>query len=445
MSLSRVVTLRAAALLATGFFATGLGCGGSVRPNVLLITLDTTRADHLSVYGHRRETSPNLDALAAEGVLYRNAHSTSTWTLPSHASLFTGKFPSSHGARYDPEGPLVLSDEIGAGDGIRARGLAPGETTLAQTLTEAGYATAGFAGGPWLLRSFGLAEGFEHWDDEGILGVNGRNAQDLSRAVVAWLETWAAEPGEKPFFIFVNFFDAHFPYNAPTPYAKQFLPPGVDLNPLNRSQFDALYDAEIRFADEHAGVLLDFLRERSLYEDTLVIVTADHGEMLGEHGEWGHNGIPFEPVVRIPLIVKPPGGGPGRSEDQPIQLSDVFHLVLEATGVASSASEREQTQLAEVWHPPDPGTGVWKVLWDGALKYMHHGDGAHRLYDLERDPRERVNRIADLPEDARRLRERLGSMLASLPEPEPPPSGELQLIERETREALERLGYIDDE
>ena len=444
MGFLRVVTTRAAALLTLGVCAITLACGSGARPNVLLITLDTTRADHLGVYGHRRNTSPNLDALAAEGVVYRTAHSTSTWTLPAHASLFTGKFPSSHGARYDPEGPLLLADAIGVGGSIRARSLGPSATTLAGRLRDAGYATAGFAGGPWLLRSFGLAVGFEHWDDEGILGASGRPAKDLSRAVISWLEEITGEHATQPFFVFVNFFDPHFPFDAPERYTREFLPPGVVLNKLNRSQFDPLYDAEIRYADEHVGVLLDFLREKGFYENTLVIVTADHGEMLGEHDEWGHNGIPFEPVVRIPLVVKPPGVTRAHEEERPIQLHELFDLVLEHAGVSVVGSVEPRARLAEVWHPPEPGVGEWKVLWDGGLKYMHHSDGKHRLYDLTLDARERVNRVADHPEEAQRLRERLDAALASLP-PSPPLAAEPRAIDGETREALQRLGYIEGE
>jgi arylsulfatase A-like enzyme len=408
---------------------------------VLLITLDTTRADHLSVYGHRRHTSPRIDALATEATLYLNARSTSSWTLPAHASMFTGKFPTSHGARYDPEGPLDLDAAIDDRSKIRARGVSPHEETLARRLSEAGYATAGFAGGPWLLRVFGLAEGFEHWDDDGILNVRGRPAADLLRAVIAWLDAREAAADARPFFLFVNFFDPHFPYDAPAPYTREYLPDRVELDKLDRVQWDALYDAEIRYADEHVGLLLDSLRERGVYDDTLVIVTADHGEMLGEHGAWGHNGILFEPLVRVPLVVKPPGPARARVEERPIQLHALYPMVLAAAGVEHpAADDGAEPVLAEVWHPPHPGIGEWKVLWEGSLKYMDHSDGDDRLYDLAEDPRERLNLVGDRPGDAQRLRERLAQVIASLPPPLP--SGEALPIDAETRETLERLGYL---
>jgi arylsulfatase A-like enzyme len=428
------------AWLACAIAAVCTACSAAPRPNVVLITLDTTRADHLSAYGHRRHTSPRIDALATEATLYLNARSTSSWTLPAHASIFTGKFPTSHGARYDPEGPLDLDSGIDNRSHIRARGVSPHEETLARRLARAGYATAGFAGGPWLLRVFGLAAGFEHWDDDGILNVRGRKAEDLLRAVTGWLDAREAKADARPFFLFVNFFDPHFPYDPPLPWAREFLPARVEIDKLDRVQWDALYDAEIRYADDHVGLLLDSLRERGVYDDTLVIVTADHGEMLGEHGDWGHNGILFEPLVRVPLLVKPPGPARARVDERPIQLHALYHLVLETAGIEPSAPPAEaEPVLAEVWHPPHPGIGEWKVLWEGPLKFMGHSDGDDRLYDLDADPRERLNLVADRPDDAARLREKLARVIAALPPPLPP--GEVAPIDAETRETLELLGY----
>jgi arylsulfatase A-like enzyme len=443
MGFSRVVSLRAAALLALPGLAVGLlwlGCGDAPRPNVLLVTLDTTRADHLGAYGHWRDTSPHFDALAREGTLYTHAYSTSSWTLPSHASLFTGKFPSSHGARLDPQGPMRLGSAIADGGGIRARGLSPDEPTLASRLSDAGYATAGFVAGPWLMRNFGLSKGFEHWDDDGILDVNGRPAERLADAVLAWLSDWADASTRRPFFLFVNFFDAHYPYAPPAEYAHAYLPPDTLANTMDRAQFDPLYDAEIRYADEQLGRLLDFLRQRGLYDDTLVIVTADHGEMLGEHGDWGHNGILFEPLVRVPLVVKRPGEHTPHVDDTPIQHPGVFDLMLSAAGLDPPAAPRPR--LAEVFYPRAPGLGEWKVIWDGDLKYMAHSDGDDRLYDLARDRRERVNRTDAHPDQVRQMREELDETLAALPAPLPGDDTPVE-IDARTREALERLGYLD--
>ncbi|MGH0029220.1 MAG: sulfatase [Myxococcota bacterium] len=436
MGSRRAIGLRG---LVAALFAAATGCTDASPPNVLLVTLDTTRADHLGAYGHRRDTSPNFDAFAADGTLYTRARSTSSWTLPSHASLFTGKLPSSHGARYDPEGPLLLGSAIEEAGGIRASGLSDEEHTLADRLREVGYTTAGFVAGPWLLETFGLSRGFDHWDDAGILDVNGRPGEDLADAVLAWLDGWRSAEPRRPFFVFVNFFDAHWPYEPPTEYAKAFLPPGATIRPNVRSQFDALYDAEIRYADHHLGRLLDFLREHDLYDDALIVITADHGEMLGEHDEWGHNTLLYEPLVRVPLAVKPPGRPEPRVDDTPTQHTDVYDWILAAAGAGEP--EPPRPRIAEVWQRRKPGIGEWKVLWEDDLKYMEHGEGEHRLYDLANDRRERVNRAADRPEDLRRLQEQLAAALETLPAPLP--SAGPATIDDATREALERLGYLD--
>jgi hypothetical protein len=162
----------------------------ATRANVLLITLDTTRADHLGCYGYMRETSPNIDRLARQSRVYTRAYATSSWTLPTHASLLTGKFPTSHGARWDAEGALILTDAIAgpnAWKNLRARGIAADEVTLGTVLQAEGYATAGFVAGPWMNRVFGLDAGFEHYDDSGIDRMNGRRADHLTSAALAWL------------------------------------------------------------------------------------------------------------------------------------------------------------------------------------------------------------------------------------------------------------------
>ena len=191
------------------------------RPNVLLVTLDTTRADHLGCYGYARPTSPALDAIANDGLVYTRAVAPGTWTLPSHASLFTGKVPTSHGARYDPNGSLVLTSAIPNRPGLsgyRVRGVLPTETTLAGVLARAGYRTGGAAGGPWLKKVFGLGTGFEWWDDDDIGSVNGRSAADLNARALPWLDAVA-----EPFMLFLNYFDAHAPLQPPPDYAARFL------------------------------------------------------------------------------------------------------------------------------------------------------------------------------------------------------------------------------
>ena len=185
------------------------------RPPIVLVTLDTTRADRLGCYGYMRRTSPRLDEFCAESTVYTRAYSTTSWTLPAHASLFTGAYTYSHGARYDSKGPLVLADVIDhrGAHRYRARGLAAGAETLATRLGEAGYISAGFVAGPWMKRVFGLDLGFAHWDDDGIDHENGRRAEALTDAALSWLGSWLKKSGgEQPLMLFLNYYDAHSPY-----------------------------------------------------------------------------------------------------------------------------------------------------------------------------------------------------------------------------------------
>ncbi|MCC6848340.1 MAG: sulfatase [Deltaproteobacteria bacterium] len=446
-------------VLATGARLGAVALGSSVagacrsrrvdRPNVLLVTLDTTRADHLGCYGYGRDTSPTLDALAAESVLYTRALAPGTWTLPSHASLFTGKCPTSHGARYDPHGSLVLASAIPNRPTLneyRVRGLAPTETTLASVLGKAGYHTGGVAGGPWLKGVFGLGTGFAWWDDDGIGSVNGRVAADLNARALPWLDRV-----EEPFFLFLNYFDAHAPFLPPVDLAARYLsapvPPGAPPTP---EQTLALYDAEIRYADQHLGDVVRLLARRNLYDRTWIIVTSDHGELFGEHGLRGHGTAPYQEVLHVPFVSKPPLGDGGLGERaDPIQLTDVMALVLERLGVPRP----DGTQGAV---PPKLGRplmaesyvlaalypyGDWFAIFDGDWKYMWNSQGASALYDLAADPREETNLLAADPERAASMERAMRQYLADLPRAQGDgPGGN---VDDATREALKSLGYID--
>jgi arylsulfatase A-like enzyme len=435
---------RAAALL----LLLAAGChepGARSRSNVLLVTLDTTRADRLGVYGHARPTSPNLDALASEAIVFERAYSTSSWTLPAHASLFTGKYPASHGARHDPQGPLVLADEIDVPPSVRARGISPGERTLADVLASHGWATGAVVGGPWLLRVFGLGAGFGFYDDQGMQDNLGRRATEITDRALAWL----AETPE-PFFLFLNYFDPHFPYLPPPAFARRFLPPGVRPDPHALRQAPSLYDAEIRYTDEELGRVFRWLRQQGLWERTLVVVTADHGELLGERGDWGHERWLWEPLVRVPLLVKPAGPSrPGRRETEPASLVDVLPLVLRELGLAAPdgvqgepppASRREL--LAEV-NPigTESDTGNWRARWSGSTKFLTSTLGDRQLFDLAADPGETRNLAARDPAGAEREERALEQAFAALPAP-PADAGPLP-VSAETVELLRGLGYLD--
>ena len=418
------------------------------RPNVLLITLDTTRADHLGCYGYQRATSPQVDALAAESTVYTRAIAPGTWTLPSHASLFTGKFPTSHGARYDPEGSLVLASAIPdrpSLSGYRVNGLVASEITLAGLLTQAGYRTGGVAGGPWLKKVFGLGKGFEWWDDEGIGSIAGRLAVDVTASAVRWLEGVS-----EPFFLFLNYFDPHAPWTPPDGFADPFLPaPIVAGTSPSLEQRVALYDGEIRYMDHHLGAVLAALKRLHLYDRTWIIVTADHGELFGEHGLFGHGHVPYQEVVHVPLISKPPLGEGGLGERaELVQLTSILPMVLARLGLPRPEGIQggipphlghpvmvESYTLAAIY----PG-GDWRAIIKGNWKLMWNSKGRSALFDLAADPRENDNLIADQPEQAAELDRLMTEYLAAVPRSQG--AQPVRAVDDATRDALKSLGYL---
>ena len=431
-------------------------CGREVRPNIVLITLDTTRSDRLGCYGYAGATSPNLDRFAAEGVLHTRAYSNSSWTFPAHASLFTGKFTTSHGAKYDPDGSLLLTSVVDGPERwsrFRARGLAPDERTLATLLARAGYATGAVVAGPWLKRAVGLDAGFGHWDDEGISSMNGRRAPEVTDRGLAWLD----DAPDRPFFLFLNYFDPHQPLAAPREFVRDHSArAGVDpiLHDLDRR-----YDAEIRFMDHHLGRFFRGLRERGLYEASWIIVTADHGELLGEHGLKGHGNTLHEELIRIPLIVKYPGsGGSAGTVHSPAQLVDVFATILDHLGLPIPP-DAQGDPLGEVGHPVIaelfPLDFMRNALrgsseeWRGEIQTLHRGDykfvwsseGRHQLFDLALDPHESENRMAELGEVAASMQAELKDYVTALPGPAQ--QGAARQVDPETEEALRNLGYIE--
>jgi len=456
--MARLSTVRRAAAAGLGSVVALIGCReadrsappGAPRPPVVLLSLDTTRVDHLGCYGYARPTSPHLDRLAAESVLYTHAVATSSWTLPSHASLFTGKLTTSHGARYDPEGPLDLAGVI---EGprewrrYRARPLPETEHTLAEILREAGYATGAVVGGPWLKRPFGLAQGFDYYDDDHITTTDGRRAESVTDAALRWVER---SPGRER-FLFLNYYDPHGPYSPPEPFLSRFLAPGIRPSEgmPEGGELAARYDAEVLYMDHQIGRLLEGLRAADIYDDALIVVTADHGELLGEQGRVGHGQHLTEPEIHIPFFVKHPRGrGAGQRAGRPVQLTDVLPIVARAVGLPVPAGIQGgpppvtgHPVVAEVYPLAFDGPeGDWRALFDGAWKFLWNSKGKHALYDLARDPDERENLVGRETERARRMAGLLDKYLASLPRPGA--AGPARELDAATREALKALGYV---
>ncbi len=411
-------------------------CAPGPRWNVLLVTFDTTRADALACYGNRRVATPVLDALAAEGVLFEQAHSSIPLTLPSHTTILTGVYPPRHGVRDN--GLFVVPPEV---------------ETLAERLGERGWATAAAVGGFPLVGKFGIDQGFDFFDDhltrgnEDLMGrrvrphqgifFDERRAQRVNEAVYPWL----AEHASDPFFLWVHYYDPHQPLDPPNPY--------------NQLYADDLYAGEIAYADESLGTLIDDLRRLGVWDETLVVFTADHGEGRGEHRELTHSYLLYDSTLHVPLILRlPPAAHPPRARRvaEGVRHVDIVPTVLDLLGLPAPESidgrslvpYLEGGRPAPVVHYAETlsprlshGWGELRALYAEEWKYVH--GPRPELFHLPTDPGEHDNRFAAEPEVAARLEARLASFLreraAAAPQRAAAPDAD-------TRRRLEALGYI---
>jgi arylsulfatase A-like enzyme len=438
------------------------GCGREEPADVILIVLDTVRADHLGCYGYARPTTPNLDAFAKHADRYALARSTAPWTLPSHASLFTGRFPHEHGADARKSGEVFFD----------AMPLPDNELTLAEMLASEGYATAGIAANfAYVTEGRGLAQGFQHFEN-----VRGRGPLVEAKAL-EWLAARRATPERAPRFLFLNFMDAHRKYNV-TPLegarASELPPPpardaGEMLDDFCHSVLmeeappapglvaeviDA-YDLALANLDASVGRVLDDLRRSGEYDDALILVTSDHGEYFGEHDLVEHSKDVYEPALRVPLIVKRPGQTEGRVLEEPISLADVPKLILaelperfEAYAPRFPGSSRERGMLAELRYTreKDMKQPYGKrfdrertVLYSGSWKLIRSSDGRHELYHLANDPGETTNLFESRREVADKLllRAQYLTYQRRTFEGDPP----LEPMSEEMKKAIEEIGY----
>lgn len=363
------------------------------QPSVVLITLDTTRADRLGSYGYAAANTPNLDRLAALGARFNHAVSPAPLTLPAHATLMTGRNPYGHGVRNN--GHFVLGTEL---------------PTLAARFAAAGYDTAAFVSAFVLDRQFGLARGFAHYDDaldppsgpSGSLELERRGDRTV-RAAGAWL---AARPVGRPYFLWLHLYDAHDPYTPPASYRAQF-----EQQP---------YDGEVAFVDAMVGEMLAAADEATGQGGApLVVVAGDHGESLGDHGESTHGLFVYEAAVRVPLIMTWPGAIQPRVVAPTVALADVAPTVAALTGLPpfesadgaslvpllDGAADTPSTPsvYAETYFPQFfMGWAPLRMVRQGAWKYIDAPEP--ELYDLNADPGETSNLVTSQAATARRLR-----------------------------------------
>lgn len=453
-------------LLALAACAVALpGCNRTpASPHVLLVTIDTLRADHLGIYGYARETSPTIDGIAREGIAFTRCYTQSTTTRASHASLFTASFPRTHGVLSNFE---VYGDPPSLMTALRARG----------------YVTAGFVSSAVLNHNFGVQRQLDHFDDATTAkelnrpSMSERPARDTLSAALAYIEQ--LDRG-RPFFVWIHLIDPHGPYAAAVDPDRfvgdahsrpglQSLPVGegnVGFGDIPKYQllngirdpdyYVARYDAEIRYADDELRTFFDRLRELDLYDHTLLVVTADHGETLDEpthQRHFGHEFLAYEEDTRIPLIVREPATRRRLAEldrDAVVHSMDVAPTILDLLGIEIPAGFEGKSLLRAAHAADDPvfsfgaygsrderTIGTQRSVLRGPWRYvLNTRDRTEELYDRRDDPGEARNVAGEQPEQLAGLRRALDDFMAR-----PGKQNRAPILDPAERKRLEALGY----
>jgi arylsulfatase A-like enzyme len=455
-----------------------LGCGGSAaasRPNVLLITVDTLRPDHLGCYGYRRHTSPHIDAIARRGVVFRQAITAAGRTVQSFPSILTGVYPMVHGLRYEGQDHGILE----------------GRVTLTRVLKENGYGSFAVTQG----LNVGLHRDFDIYDPDIYLDPEGkevyapaRNDREASAKAAGWLRRRKDE--RAPFFLWMRYNAPHWPYEAPAPFTEAFDPRYHGAHDFNGDEGRgargrvifgktrlperevehavAHYDGEVAYADLAVGDLMKTIEEMGLLDRTLVVITSDHGESLGEHDYFfEHGAYLYDPTVRVPLVMSLPSRLPsGAVVESQVRTIDIMPTILDAAGLPAPAGLQGESLLAlargrggqppllaysesgrnfyreNPRQPIDGVAGKWRMIRSDTHKLILIPDDPEpiwELYDLRADPGETQNIWDSAPEAGEPLREALLAILGSDPrrdDREDPP------LPPELRDHLRSLGYV---
>jgi arylsulfatase A-like enzyme len=458
-------------LLLVGTLTACAAPGEDSRPNVIVISIDTLRADHTGWHGYDRETTPHLDDFATTAISFDRAYTPASHTLPAHVSLFTSLYPDTHGV-------IRMKDA-----------LSPSVETLAGILSERGYETAAFLNAGWLHPKFGLDRGFETYDFyhdlkvERLLGIPrfGRNAEQTNEAVFEWLDRTPSSP----FLLFVHYFDVHsdwerLPYDAPPPYGTMFVEDydgeftggeggvhaskyllkmneeDIRLSNADRDYVKGLYDGGIAYTDAQFQRLLAKLDSMDLLENSIVIVTSDHGEEFQEHGMVLHEQV-YEELIHVPLIVRLPTAQdppsvvtePRRLEN-PVQLVDVMPTVLDYLGIELPGASQGRSLWPVIEGSESSGRRIYArnidatqyAIVEGNWKLVYEPESrATRLFDLTADPAETQERNDD--EKTAELLTNLLEWIETAREMGQVVRSETVEIDEDTREALKALGYIE--
>ena len=393
--------------------------------NVVLISIDTCRADYLGCYGYPGKTTPNIDAVAKEAVLFNHTLTPVPLTLPGHASMLTGTIPPYHGIHYNIGYRLEESN-----------------LTAAEVLQKNNYTTGAIISSFVLDGQFGLAQGFDSYNDRFVEPIESvyrseRRADEVSRFACSWLE----EHREEPFFLFVHYYDPHAPYLPPEPFASEFV--------------DNLYAGEIAYTDYCIGQVIKKLKELNLYDSTLLIITSDHGESLYEHSEKEHGYFIYQSTVHVPLIIRVPGGPRGKTVSEAVGLVDIAPTICSMLGITPPSivqgvdlscflgkkgkdTKNERYVYCESLLPTQYGCSPLFGVVNDRWKYVKAP--SPELYDLNNDPDEKAN-LAD--KDPKRCRFLEGHLKLVMEENlRSNGSGDKFVLDQESMRRLESLGYV---
>jgi len=469
----------AIAAILVGVLSSGLlisGCGGGNHAekfgkNVILISIDSLRSDHCGYYGYDKPTTPMMDQFAADpkSVVFEQSYAASPWTSPSHASMLTGLYPQVHGVEKIES---ALNSNV---------------PTIASVMSENGYRTFGVVCAPYLSERFGLNRGFENYDTSLTYPNPGvtRNSKLAFKVTNRALE-YVDQAEGKPFFLFLHYWDVHHPYNPADKYLEIFDSKPYDgpmdgyrirrraditpeMAPRDLEHLIALYDGEIRYTDKAIGKLIEQLKERGVYDDTMIIITADHGDEFLDHGGKAHMATCYNEVVKVPLVIRMPWAKPKSPKmGQPVNHVDLFPTImgameipdapegLDGVSLAASIAKGEpiaprdvlsRTAIGRVTLERTGPSGIWTSYVTPDLvkfhKLVHPVDAFEKVFDLNGDPVEKVDVFMENPEQSKALQGRMFTYTTLFKKKkEAVKAGKTITFDKEYQEKLESLGYM---